>query len=279
MSDAPFYLLFMATLGGPTVLIVAVVGYVVALWRKNNGIADIVYPLHFMLSSVVAGLVALSLSRYFGIVPAPSLFLVFLVFLWGIRLSVRIFLKNKGKPEDFRYAAWRAKWKWFKLRSFFQIYVLQALIALLIVLPTMLSIMLPVTSFSTLESLGIVVAILGLLIEAIADRQLDRFLKSPEGKGKLMTSGLWEYSRHPNYFGESLFWWGMWIVSVALVPSIWYLTIVSPVLITFLLLRVSGVPLLEARMKRHPDWDAYAKTTSVFVPLPKREERKEPEGN
>ena len=188
-----------------------------------------------------------------------------LVTFWGARLSLRIYLKNRSKPEDFRYAKWRSEWRWFRLRSYVQIFLLQGIIIYIIALPLIFV----ASSASTLNLLGvagIALWFIGFLFEAIGDYQLDRFLKSTDSHGKLMTTGLWSYTRHPNYFGESTMWWGIFLITVSTGTAPWWIAIVSPLLITFLLLKVSGIPMLEARMSQHPDWGAYAKRTNAFIP-------------
>jgi steroid 5-alpha reductase family enzyme len=118
-----------------------------------------------------------------------------------------------------------------------------------------------------LFSAGLLLWVFGFFFEVVGDYQLDRFITAPKNKGKIMTQGLWKYSRHPNYFGESLMWWGMAVMAASL--SVYpFIGFVSPVLITFLLLKVSGVSMLEKRWEGNPAWEAYKKRTSVFLPLP-----------
>jgi steroid 5-alpha reductase family enzyme len=235
----------------------------VSLFIKNNGVADVGYGLAFL---VVVGVTTF-------LVPPTSWYLsalIFMVFVWGIRLAVRIFLKNYGKPEDFRYRAWRESWgRTFIVRSFFQIYLLQGTIAFLIVSPVTLSLLFPAsTPSSALFFIGMVVWLIGFCFELVGDYQLDRFLKNPSNKGMILMSGLWQYSRHPNYFGESTMWWGVALIGVGLSSLPWAVMFVSPILITFLLLKVSGVPMLEKRWEGNPAWEAYKEKTSVFLPLP-----------
>ncbi len=276
MNQSLFVLLSVIPFGIVAVFLVGIFGYLLSLWKKDNSIADVLYSWHFIVSVLLAGFVSLKLGiTYHGFV-GYSLLLTALVLAWGLRLSWRIYQKNKGKLEDFRYATWRREWKWFKTRSYFQIYLLQGLIALVIVFPIALTIMFTPTVLSILYLLGVSMWVIGYIFEVIGDTQLDRFLKQPEHKGKLMTSGLWKFSRHPNYFGESLLWWGLWVASLGVAAEIWYISIVSPLLITFLLLKVSGIPLLEARMSQHPDWPAYAKKTNAFIPwFPRRIQKAE----
>ncbi len=234
--------------------------FVISIVRRDNGTADIGYGLGFLV--VIAA--AISENSFTPI----TLTLCALPFIWGIRLAVRIFRKNYGKAEDFRYKAWREAWgKWFVVRSYFQIYLLQGLVIALVALPVLLAVLAPNPPFLPVVGFGILVWALGFFFEAVGDFQLDRFLKDPASKGHIMTRGLWRYSRHPNYFGESVMWWGIAIAASGLTayPLIGFL---SPFLITYLLLFVSGVPLLEKRWTGNPEWEAYKERTSGFIPLP-----------
>jgi steroid 5-alpha reductase family enzyme len=268
-------LLFLIGLAIPVAVVISCLGFIISLVAKNNGYADVLYPWYFIaIVAVGYRLRMFDLSFDFPLPMAVSNIVFSLVFLWGARLSLRIYRKNRGKPEDFRYAKWRSEWKWFKIRSFFQIYLFQGFIALIIVAPAYLA---AVVGFAGgVFPLGFLLAglsfwLAGFLFESIGDRQLDLFLKDPANRGRIMTSGLWEYSRHPNYFGEALMWWGIWVISLSVVPEIWYLTIVSPMLITFLLTKVSGIPMLEKRWEGNPEWEKYRSRTSAFVPwVPKR---------
>ncbi len=236
--------------------------FVIALITKNNAVADVGYGGAFMVLTATAVLSTQEHSWY-------VLLLSCLPFVWGTRLALRIYLKNKGKPEDFRYRAWRESWgKTFIVRSYLQIYILQGIIAFAVALPILLAIVYPAAATHTpIFLIGIALWLMGFIFETTADFQLDTFIKNPENKGKIMMSGLWQYSRHPNYFGESLMWWGIAVAAfgISAVPSIGF---VSPILITFLLLFVSGVPLLEKRWVGNPEWEAYKARTSVFFPLP-----------
>lgn len=236
--------------------------FVISILRKDNGTADIGYGIGFVVATISALLFA-------GTTPFTVL-LTSPVVLWAVRLAVRIFLKNKGKPEDFRYRAWRDAWgKSFLLRSFFQIYMLQGAVILTVVMPVLLSIAYPRPALFGLVAVGICLWAVGFFFEVIGDYQLDRFIRNPANKGNIMTSGLWAYSRHPNYFGESLMWWGIAIAASGL-SYFGIIGFVSPVLITYLLLFVSGVPMLEKKWTGNPEWEAYKARTSVFIPRPPR---------
>ena len=232
--------------------------FLLAIERKDNSIADIGYGIGFV---IIAWVASFAYVTQFSFVP---LMLTSMVTIWGARLSLRIYLKNKGKPEDFRYAKWRSEWKHFYVRSFLQVFMLQGLIIFVISLPVLF--VDEQLSHIGFVCVGFAVWLIGFFFEAMGDYQLDTFLKSPESKGHIMTTGLWKFTRHPNYFGESTMWWGIWLVSLASAPELWFITALSPVLITFLLLKVSGIPLLEAKMSQHPEWNAYANKTNAFFP-------------
>lgn len=236
--------------------------FVIGTVTKNNGVADIGYGVAFIVLTGATLILSPSVSHY-------ATLLSILPFIWGLRLASRIYRKNAGKPEDFRYKAWRDAWgSTFLVRSFFQVYMLQGLVVFAVALPVTLAIVFPALVMNTTVFwIGIILWVVGFYFEAVGDAQLDAFIKNPANKGKIMTLGLWKYSRHPNYFGESLMWWGIALASCG-ISSLTFVGFVGPALITFLLLKVSGVPLLEKHFEGNPDWEAYKKRTSVFIPLP-----------
>jgi steroid 5-alpha reductase family enzyme len=238
--------------------------FVLAVVRRDNSIADIGYGMGFVVTASTAFFVEITQS-YIGIL------LYGLVLVWALRLSTRIYRKNRGKPEDFRYAAWRASWKYFYLRSYLQVFMLQGAVIYIVSLPVLFAIATSATTISFFTLVGVGIWVVGFICESIADWQLDRFIKNPENRGKIMQTGLWRYSRHPNYFGESSMWWGMALAASSVVSfPLATVVFVSPILITFLLLKVSGIPLLEARFAGNPQWEAYKARTSAFIPLPPR---------
>jgi len=239
--------------------------FLIAIYKKNNGVADIGYGIAFI---VLIG------ATLFQTYPAPwyTNVLIFLVCVWGLRLAIRIHLKNLGKPEDFRYRAWREAWgNAFLRRSFLQIYMLQGAVIFTVALPVTLSLVFPLVSpLSPLIYAGIMLWVIGFIFESVGDYQLDAFIRNKTNQGKIMMSGLWKYSRHPNYFGEMLMWWSLAIAGfgITLSPAVF----LSPVLISFLLLKVSGVPMLEQRWEGNKEWNAYKERTSVLLPLPPRKD-------
>jgi steroid 5-alpha reductase family enzyme len=235
--------------------------FCIALWRKNNGIADIGYGGGFIVVTAVAVTVTAPISL------GQALF-VALPFIWGVRLVSRIYLKSKNKPEDFRYKAWRDAWgSSFVVRSFFQIYMLQGLIIFIVASPIVLALVYGDTIlYLPLFLGGLLLWCVGFFFESVGDYQLDQFIADPSNKGKIMMSGLWKYTRHPNYFGESMMWFAISAIAISF-TTVALLGIISPLLITYLLLKVSGVPMLEKRWEGNNEWEIYKKKTSVFFPM------------
>ena len=232
--------------------------FVIGMVTKNNAIADVGYGVAFMV--VITATVV-----QFPQTILPTLIVALLPFIWGLRLALRIYMKNKGKPEDFRYRAWREAWgKTFVIRSFLQVYMLQGLVVFAVALPVLLAIVYPSTPIGSVILLGLGMWIVGFFFEVVGDWQLARFIKNPANAGKLMTGGLWQYTRHPNYFGEVTLWWGIWLVALSVPYG--SLAVIGPLTITVLILKVSGIPMLEKKMATHPDFVDYKKKTSVFVP-------------
>ncbi len=237
----------------------ATLAYIVSLLIKDSSIADVFWGLYFV-AIAIALLVRVDH-------PSKQLWLAGgLVTVWAARLSWHIAKRKLGKPEDWRYAQWRKKWgHWFTLRSYLQNFLFQALLATVIAAPLILAAHSSINHLSSLTYAGAFIWLAGFCFETIADRQLANFLANRQ-PSQIMQAGLWRFSRHPNYFGEVVQWWGLWLMVVSL-PFGW-LAVVSPLTITGLILFVSGVPLLEKRYKNDPAYQTYAGKTSVFVPLP-----------
>lgn len=236
--------------------------FVLSQIKKRNDVADVAWGLGFVLLSWTA----LALS---GEVHLRGIIVAVLVTVWGGRLAWHIHRRNRGKKEDYRYAQWRKDWgKWFVLRSYAQVYLLQGILLFCISLPVLFIARSSESGLQAFDIVGCIVWAVGFYFESIGDSQLARFLKDPKNAGKLMQSGLWRYTRHPNYFGEVTQWWGIWLIALN-VPYGW-IGIIGPLTITILILKVSGIPMLEKKMKEHPDFAAYERSTSVFIPLPRR---------
>ncbi len=238
------------------------VWFVISLLIKRNDIADIAWGLGFV-----------TIVIFLFITQAPTLLSVFvyiLTLIWGLRLAIHIGLRSKGKPEDFRYKKWREEWgKYFVLRSYLQVYLLQGFFMWIISLPIILVSMAKNQPISPFILVGSIVWLIGFVFESIGDYQLMLFIKQRQNKSDIMQTGLWKYTRHPNYFGEVLVWWGIFIMVLPLEYGLW--AIISPITISFLLLYVSGIPMLEAKYKDNVAFEEYKKRTSAFFPkLPKK---------
>ncbi|MBW2521444.1 MAG: DUF1295 domain-containing protein [Deltaproteobacteria bacterium] len=242
------------------ILLYAVIWFVVAVVRNRNDVADIAWGGGFVCAAVTAGLAA-------GINGARALLVLFLVAAWGFRLMLHIGIRNRGKPEDRRYQAWRREWgSSYLLRSFLQVFLLQGFLLLVISLPVTHAIVRNGPPLSALDAAGFAVWLVGFAFEAVGDFQLLQFKKNPASRGKIMTSGLWRYTRHPNYFGEVVLWWGIFLICLSVPGGL--LTVIGPLTITWLILRVSGTPLLEKRYADNTEYAEYIKKTSAFFPLP-----------
>jgi len=234
--------------------------FLVAQVIKNNSIVDMGWGAGFVLIAIATLFIE-------GAFSARNLIVTLLVTIWGVRLTYHIVRRNWGKPEDFRYAKWREEWgSWLVPRAFFQVFMFQGLMMLVIGYPIILINAYPGRGLTFFDIIGLLVWITGFYFESVGDKQLAEFLKNPANKGKVIQSGLWKFTRHPNYFGEATMWWGIFILALS-VPLGWT-GIISPLTITTLLLFISGVPMLERQMMKNPEYREYAERTSKFFPLP-----------
>ncbi|MDP3448199.1 MAG: DUF1295 domain-containing protein [Eubacteriales bacterium] len=237
--------------------------FVAGTLLKNNSIVDIGWGIGFVI---------LAWILFFLRLPATlaRVSITLLVSLWGLRLFYHILKRNHGKPEDFRYVAFRKAWgKWVVPRAFLQVYMLQGVLMFFIALPFILLEGGQAQVNYLLFALGILVFALGFAFESVGDAQLKNFLSDPANRGKIMNGGLWRFTRHPNYFGEAMLWWGIFMIALGGGAPLY--AVIGPVTITLLLLFVSGVPLLEKSMKDKPGYAEYAAKTSIFFPwFPKK---------
>lgn len=236
--------------------------WILSLIARDAGIVDVFWGLGSVLVSAVA------------LVLGPGLFerrllLFALVGIWGVRLSTHILRRNWGKGEDFRYQGFRARWgDRFWWVSLFTVFLLQGVIMLVVSLPVQVA-----GAGATPARLGIwdwlgaVLWLVGFAFETIGDAQLAAFKADPANRGAVMDRGLWRYTRHPNYFGDATLWWGIGVIAVA-TPWGWA-ALVGPAVMTFMLVRVSGVAMLEKTIEeRRPGYAEYVRRTSAFLPLP-----------
>lgn len=261
-------LLFNTQVFSTIVLIIVSVIFLIAQIKKDNSIMDIAYGPIFFIAAL-----ATSLYTFNG--GFLSNFILLATALWALRLGARILKKNYGKGEDQRYVNWRNEWMkkgqlYFYVRTYLQINLLQGLIIVLVSLPFIISL----SSTGILNSyfvwLGILVFTTGLVIETVADMQIDRFIKNKKNgteTANLMTKGLFKYSRRPNYFGETLIWWGFAIMVLPL--PFGFLGLISPIVITYIVTKITG-PMIEKIFleKYGEEYAAYMESTSYFIPLP-----------
>lgn len=237
-------------------------GVLTALWAlsvriKDSSIVDIFWGLGFVLLSLM-------LNSF----TSKGVWVALLVTLWGSRLSLWLAMRNLGKGEDARYTAmrnkWGAKWPWVSL---FIVFYFQGFLMCVVSLPVQMAVSRS-SEFTIFDLLGTLVVLFGITFESVADWQLKTFKSDPQNKGKIISTGLWTYSRHPNYFGDFVVWWGFYFFAVS-VGAYW--TFIGPLVMSVLLMRVSGVTLLEQAMSTRPGYQAYIARTNAFFPWkPKR---------
>lgn len=238
----------------------ATIWFLFALRQGKNDVADIAWGGGFICAALTAYLVQ-------GAAGSRPILVFALVTIWGVRLMVHIGWRNRGKPEDHRYQAWREQWgQSFVIRTFFQIFLLQGFLSLLILLPVTRTLIQNSPPLTILDAVGFSVWFLGFFFETVGDFQLLQFKKNASNKGKIITTGLWAYTRHPNYFGEVTLWWGIYLLCLSVPGNGW--TIIGPLTITYLILKVSGTPMLEKRYADHPEYARYIQNTSAFFPFP-----------
>lgn len=237
--------------------------FLLALFLKKNDIVDIAWGMGFIFITVLSLLLIPGLHFRRILVSG-------FVIIWGLRLAVYIYLRNRGRQEDFRYAQWKKDWgKHWIIRSYLQVFVLQGFFMLTIAYPLFLLAQNQSDAFSYLDMIGIVLWLTGFFFEAVGDAQMRRFKQDTSNQGKIMDKGLWRYTRHPNYFGEATMWWGIYAITLNMTYG--WMAVLSPLIITFLLLKVSGVPMLEKKYASNPAYREYIRKTSAFLPmLPKK---------
>jgi steroid 5-alpha reductase family enzyme len=240
--------------------------WLVSLWRRDASIVDVVWGLGFAAIGKVSSFLADGVAGRRVLVTLLSM-------LWGLRLAAYLLWRNQGKPEDYRYQAMRRRWgARFPVVSLFTVFGLQGVLMYVISLPLQIACAAPSPGLGWLDALGVLAWLVGMAFEVTGDVQLARFRADPANAGRVLDTGLWRYTRHPNYFGDCLVWWGFFALAAGTPVGPW--TAVSPVLMTVLLRRVSGVTLLERSLaRRKPGWAEYAARTNPFVPGPPRRER------
>ncbi len=254
---APFVIL------GLVMLVYVTLWYVIALIYRRNDIADIAWGPGITLLASVGTFLGNSDGWVIGSVLA--------LWLWALRLAWHIGKRVMSHPEeDKRYQAFRTGWgKYQALGSFLQVFLLQGILMIVLALPVILLAHTEVRHISAWIFVPIVLWIIGFLSETIGDYQLKKFLAHKPAPQAIMNTGIWRYTRHPNYFGEVAMWWSVWVYVMILIPWSWstaIITLLSPMTITYLLLYVSGIPMLEKKWEGNPAYRHYQQTTSALIP-------------
>lgn len=234
--------------------------WIISVIIKNVSIVDLFWGFGFVLTNVFYFISTDGLGL-------RKVILLILVSIWGLRLTGYLSWRNLGKGEDYRYKQFRRKYgeKRYWWISFFQTFLLQGILMWLISAPLLgTQYYGPGKSLGILDYTGMVLWIIGFIFETFGDYQLARFKADPSNKGKVLSSGLWRYTRHPNYFGDSAVWWGYGLICLA-AGSIW--PVLGSLLMTALIIKVSGVALLEKNLvEKRPEYREYIENTSAFFP-------------
>lgn len=240
--------------------LLGVAGWLLSLARRDVSIVDSLWSLFFLLGAWVHVIAQTGLAS-----PGPrALLLLGLLLIWALRLALYLTWRNWGEPEDHRYQVIRARNQpGFAFKSLYLVFGLQVLLAWIIAAPLLAALASP-APLGWLDALGAVAWLIGMVFETVGDAQLARFKSNPAQRGRVLDSGLWRYTRHPNYFGEALLWWGFFLIAVS--AGGWW-TVYAPLLMTLLLLKVSGVALLEQDItERRPAYADYIRRTNAFLP-------------
>jgi len=237
-------------------LIVGAAFWVISLIKKDVSVVDSLWSLFFIIA-------ALAVFNNLAEVSDRAILVLLLVTVWGLRLSAYITLRHWGHEEDHRYQIIRENNQpRFAFKSLYMIFAFQALVAWVVALPLFYAIN-STAPLMLLDGLALLLWLVGMFFETVSDYQLYQFKKNPDNKGKILTQGLWKYSRHPNYFGEFLVWWGFFVFALS---NYGYISIISPMIMTFLLLKFSGVSLLEKTMIKRQGYERYMDHTNAFIP-------------
>lgn len=247
-------------------------GFVMSIRQNRNDIVDALWGPGIAgfawLAYVIAG------TGWTWILPV-------IITIWALRLSLHVIMRMSPR-EDARYAAWRHEWLergfvYFRIRSFLQVFLLQGILMIVVALPAILAAWTGGQgNLMWWQIIGLLIWASGFLIETLADWQLADFLKRKRAgleTEKYMMRGLWSWSRHPNYYGEVQQWWGVFLLALSAGAPLTWIGIISPIAITFLILKVSGIPMLEEQFAHDPEYQAYQRSVSAFIPLPPAQEK------
>lgn len=243
------------------ILLVAAIAWVFSILINDVSFVDSLWSLFFLIAALV-------FAGEAGLASAKSVLVLALVTIWALRLSAHITIRNWGEAEDYRYQEIRANNEpGFVVKSLYIVFGLQGVLAWIVAAP-LLSAIATTSAIGLLDVLAIALWVVGFTFEAVGDFQLSRFKADPTSRGRVLDTGLWRYTRHPNYFGEFCIWWSFWLFAAS--AGAWW-TIFSPILMSFLLLRVSGVAMLERTIaNRRPEYLEYVGKTNAFFPGPVR---------
>ena len=255
-------------------LVYLILAFIVGTIKKNNGIMDIFYGPGYSIVALT------SIIYYFVInnsVNVRQIIVTVLVIIWSIRLASYVFIRNRGKPEDYRYKAMRKRWKTnIVLKSLIRVYIFQGIVIFIVAFPVWFVNISPNPVLMNLLDfigitlwIGIIIWLIGFLFETFGDYQLYKFKQDPNNKGTVLDQGLWKYTQHPNYFGEVTQWWGIYIIALA-VPF-GFISIFGPIFITYMIIKVSGIKLLDKHYEGDDIYADYKRRTSLFFPwFPKK---------
>lgn len=243
------------------IFVVMSAAWLVARRRQRLDTVDAAWGLAFIVPASLAFGLQWQLSTVVAAV---------LVYIWSIRLTTHLIDRNRARPDDPRYKAFTKKWRGeFWQRAYFSVFLLQGALVWLISLPVILSVGKPRGTALVWVGAGLALWILGFVIEAIADRQLEVFRRDPTHHGHSLQTGLWRYSRHPNYFGELLQWFGIAVVATSVHDG--WIGFAGPIVLTLLIVFISGIPPIETRRQHDKEYQAYRRRTSMLIPWrPKR---------
>ena len=245
--------------GLTAIVILFTILWAASLRPENSSLADVAWG---------PGILLVGITYYFtSDASGPRAYLTLaLLAIWAIRLAAHLGIRTRVQGEDFRYVKWRDEYNHWWFVSYFKVFLLQSVVGWFVSLPIYFAIVsLAPSSLTMLDYLGALLVVSGLVVEGVADEQLRRFRAERVNRGKVLDTGLWRYTRHPNYFGEALLWWGFGLIGLATggVPGL-----IGPAILTFLLIYVSGVALLESTLIEKPGYIQYVGRTPAFVPLP-----------
>ena len=250
------------------ILLIGPLAWVLSILVNDVSFVDSLWSLFFLLAAVIFAFDAEILSDRAWLVLG-------LVAIWALRLSLHITIRNWGEPEDYRYQKIRANNEpGFAVKSIYIVFGLQGVLAWIVAAPLLPAISASAT-LGILDGLAAILWLAGFIFEAVGDYQLSRFQANANNKNQVLNTGLWRYTRHPNYFGEFCIWWAFWLFAVA--AGAWW-TVFSPLVMSLLLLRVSGVTMLEKTIgERRPEYANYVRSTNAFFPGPVRERPRSPQ--